>query len=383
MLNAEPAQPRYMALLLRSYTGSRQQLLVAARRLLEASPLVGDPSRNGASSEASLLRASPDWPECVAAALSFRNSLSIQQVLNLVADVERRLEDPKKPGARETVRIDLLWVQGAEMKTPSLTLPSPELFKNQVFGSLMEESLQKRGLEAFPEPGPRERMIKAMHSAPFPQADGWHRPYSFEQCLQLNRKPDQQDWMAYEPGRAEALAVAGFAVGVALRERMDAHQRVFAPVDPAVADEVERGLQSEAVVAWSAKAQEEVDFALKRGRTMVEATDRAGPAVLVPVSVQFADGTADDRRALRWVSEVQFVARQNKLHIAQVVVFADEPTSVRGMVLGVPGDASPPGVQLFDARLTYVPDPCPVCAESGARLWHLRLMTGDLFGLLD
>lgn len=381
MLNAEPAHPRYMALLLRSYTGSRQQLLVAARRLLEASPLVGDPSRNGASSEVSLLRAGGDWPECVAASLSFRNSLSVERALGIAAEVERQLADPKKPGARATVRIDLIWVQGVELKTPSLELPSPELFKNQVFGSLMEESLQKWGLEAFPEQGPRERMIKAMHSAPFPQADGWHRPYSFEQCLQLNRKPDQQDWMAYEPGRAEALAVAGFAVGVALRERLDAHEHAFAPVDPVVAEEVERGLQSETVVVWSPKAQEEVDFVIERGRTMVEATDRRGPAVMMPVSIQFADGTPEDRRALRWASEVQFVARQNKLRIGQVVVLADEPTGVRGMVLGAPVEVPPPGVQLIDARLTYVPDPCPACAESGARQWTLRLMAGELFDL--
>jgi hypothetical protein len=382
-LNAEPAHARTMAFLLRSYTGSRQQLLVAARRLLEASPLVGDPSRNGASSEVSLVRKSGKWPECLVASLSFRNSLSIERVLEIATQVERQLADPQKPGARETVRIDLVWVEGVAFKSPSLELPSPELFENGVFGSFMEESLQKWGLEAFPEQGPRERMIKALHAAPFPQADGWHRPFSFEQCLQLARKPEQQLWMGFESGRAEALAVAGFAAGVALAERLDAQEHAFAPVDPVVAKEVEHGLNSAAAVVWSPKAQEEVDFTIKRGRTLIEAADRSGPAVVFPVSVQFAGGATDDQRVLRWVSEVQLVARQHHLYVGQVVVLADEPTVVRGLVLGNPVGGPWPGVQLIDAGLTYVPDPCPACAESGARLWHLRLVTGDLFGLLD
>lgn len=130
MLDAIPDKPRFMAFVLRSYTGSRQHLLIAARRLLAESVLGGDPKKQDWSGKVSQLKASQKLREHVIGAASFQNAVSIQQALDIATEVEHKLEDPQKPGARETVRIDLVWVQGVKMKMPELELPSPEIAGN-------------------------------------------------------------------------------------------------------------------------------------------------------------------------------------------------------------------------------------------------------------
>jgi len=102
MLNAIPDKPRFMAFVLRSYTGSRQHLLIAAREMLTASALGGDSKKRGATSEVHQMKAAGQLREHVIGALSFQNTVSIQQTLDIAASVEHRLADPKMPGAQET-----------------------------------------------------------------------------------------------------------------------------------------------------------------------------------------------------------------------------------------------------------------------------------------
>jgi hypothetical protein len=69
MLNAIPDKPRFMAFVLRSYTGSRQHLLIAAREMLTASALDGDPKKSGSAWLSSYVRGAPDegrWVSCAA-----------------------------------------------------------------------------------------------------------------------------------------------------------------------------------------------------------------------------------------------------------------------------------------------------------------------------
>ncbi|HEY5285366.1 MAG TPA: hypothetical protein VIM14_21410, partial [Polyangia bacterium] len=65
LLNAIPDKPRFMAFVLRSYTGSRQHLLIAAREMLTASPLDGEPKKSGATFEVHQMKASDQLREHV------------------------------------------------------------------------------------------------------------------------------------------------------------------------------------------------------------------------------------------------------------------------------------------------------------------------------
>lgn len=380
MLNAEPAQPRYMAFLLRSYTGSRQQLLVAARRLLEASPLRGDGSRVNNSGAVWLMRRTEQSPEHVAAAVSFRNSVSVTQALGIARAVERQLEDPKKPGTRETVRIDLLWVQDVEAKTPTLELPHPDLFKTLSVAFLFERALHERGNEAFPNERQRDRMAAALQSAPDTQKTGWNRPLWLDESLGFYRTAHGQTWFTEEPGRAEALSMAGFSVGTALRERVDADENRVGLVDPQLGDELDRMVLSGKSPNLSAEADAEWSFGIKRGQAAAATLDSLPMNVLVPVSVDLPQDMPDSKRAFRWAAEVQSACREHNVQMSQVVVVADEPTNVRGYVLGQLLTGMPPGVQLLDTELSYVPDTYPEAIPTyGESVWHLRIMTGALF----
>jgi hypothetical protein len=151
------------------------------------------------------MKASDQLREHVLGALSFKNAVSIRQALDIAASVEHRLEDPQKPGARETVRIDLIWVQGVKMKTPGLELPSPEIASNGYLAFYFEESIHSMGLEAFPDKGERDHMVKTIKNAPDVQEGGWGMNFDLSNSLGFYRQPDHNEWTDSGPDKADSL----------------------------------------------------------------------------------------------------------------------------------------------------------------------------------
>jgi hypothetical protein len=376
MLNAIPDQPRFMAFVLRSYTGSRQHLLIAAREMLTASALDGVPKKSGATFEVHQMKAAGQLREHALAALSFQNSISIQQALDIAASVERKLEDPKKPGARETVRIDLIWVQGVKMKTPGLELPSPEIAGNGYLAFYFEESIHSMGLEAFPDKGERDHMVKAIKNAPDIQEGGWGMRFNLKESLAFYRKPGHNEWTDSGPDKAEILAIAGCAVGAAVIERAQARDTVVAPpVDPTVAKEMTDVDPQE----WSEAADRENHYSIKRGWAAVEERRKIQLAKVIPIDIAFDSRAKDESLVIRWASEVQAVARQNWLRLGHVVVFALETGRIRGAVFGQESDRPIPAVELLGAKVNYDPSRGLNSPERGDNYYDVCLQTGQLF----
>jgi 7,8-dihydro-6-hydroxymethylpterin-pyrophosphokinase len=375
MLNAIPDKPRFMVFVLRSYTGSRQHLLIAAREMLTASALDGDPKKSGATFEVHQMKAAGQLPEHALGAVSFKNALSIQQALDIAASVERKLEDPKKPGARETVRIDLIWVQGVKMKTPGLELPSPEIAGNGYLAFYFEESIHSMGLEAFPDKGERDHMVKTIKNAPDIQEGGWAMRFNLKESLAFYRKPDHNEWTDSGPDKAEILAITGCAVGAAVIERVRARGTVEKPVDPSVAKEMtEVDPQS-----WSEAADRENHYGVERGTTAVEERRRIALSKVLSIDIAVDPKAKDEALVTRWASEVQSVTRQNWLRLGHVVIFALEPGRIRGAILGQESDKPVPGVELLGARVKYDPERGLNSPDRGDNYYDVYLKTGQLF----
>jgi hypothetical protein len=364
-----------MVFVLRSYTGSRQHLLIAASEMLSASPLGGDPKKRGATSEVHQLKAAGQLREHAIGAVSFQNAVSIQQALDIAAGVERRLEDPKKPGARETVLIDLIWVQGVKLKTPGLELPSPEIAGNGYLAYYFEESIHSMGLEAFPDKGERDHMVKMIKNAPDIQEGGWGMRFNLRESLAFYRKPDHNEWARSGPDRAEILASAGCAVGAAVIERVRAQGMVEKPVDPAIAEEISGGKPRH----WSQAAIMENSYGVERGWAAIEERRKIELAKVIPFDLAFDPRAKDEALVMRWASEVQSVARQNWLRLGQVVVFALEPGRIRGAILGQESDKPVPAVEILGAGVKYDPERGLNSPERGDNYYDVRLMTGHLF----
>jgi hypothetical protein len=379
MLNAIPDKPRFMVFVLRSYTGSRQHLLIAAREMLTASVLGGDPKKRGASLKVHQMKASGQLREHAIGAVSFQNTVSIQQALDIAAGVERKLEDPTKPGARATVRIDLVWVQGVKLKTTSLELPSPEIAGNSYLAYYFEESIHSWGLEAFPDKGERDQMVKTIKNAPEIQEGGWGMNFDLEDSLGFYRQPDHNEWTNSGPDKAEILAMSGCAVGAAVIERVRARGTAEKPPDLAAAKEIEEGPLAARVVRMSPAAMRENSYGIERGSAAVEARRRIALVEAIPIDIAVDPKASDNALVMRWASEVQLAARQNWLQLGQTVVYSVEPGRIRGAVFGQKSNQPIAAVELLGARVKYAPDRGLNSPDRGSNYYDIYLLTGQLF----
>jgi hypothetical protein len=343
--------------------------------MLTASALGGDPKKSGATIKVHQMKAAGQLREHAIGVVSFQNTVSIQQALDIAADVERKLEDPKKPGARETVRIDLIWVQGVKMKMPGLELPSPEIAGNGYLAYYFEESIHSMGLEAFPEKSERDHMVKTIKNAPDIQEGGWGMMFDLQESLALYRKPDHNEWVRSGPDKAEILAGAGFAVGTAVIERVRARGAVENLVDPAIAEEISKGKPRH----WSQAAIMENSYGVECGRAAIEEGRKIEMAKVLPIDIAVNPGASDEALVMRWAAEVQSVSWQNWLRLGQVVVFALEPGRIRGAVLGQESDKPVPAVELLGASVKYDPERGLNSPDRGDNYYDVYLHTGQLF----
>jgi hypothetical protein len=220
MLIMTPSEPRHMVFALRSYTGSRRHLLAAANALLDASPLgAGDPKNRGGH-RLQLLEAKGELREHYFGALRYKTAISLQQALAIAAGVEKKLEDPHKPGARETVRIDLVWVQGVEIKTPELVLPSPELEKDGRLAWMLLDLVQPVAHEFMRDHAEWLKFYEHYKKRPLLQRSRYDEHFDLTEDLGLYRKPTYRVWDDLVADRATVFATAGRAVGTALIERI-------------------------------------------------------------------------------------------------------------------------------------------------------------------
>lgn len=367
MLTAVPEKPRYIAFILRSYSGSRQHLLVAANELLDASRLGGDPKKRGGGG-LRVMEAKGNLREHYLGALRYKTNVSIQQALDIARAVEKKLEDPREPGARETVRVDLAWVQGVTLTVPGkITLPSPELDSDGGVAWMFEDAIRHVVLEVFGSRGEAQAFLEKSGRLPEIQETKREIRFSMMKSLGMYRKVGHREWVARGPNLAEVLAGIGCAVATAPIEARRTSSEGEMPLDPKLAKLVEEQNSD----LWSHETLMENSYGVERGRDALNERRKIRFAESVDLEVAVLPATKEDRLMLRWASEVQALAREKQFRVGHVAVVAQEPGRIRGVLFGERSERPVPGVEILGARFREYPE------EPEGR-YEGRLSTGNL-----
>ena len=240
MLSQPPESPRKFVISLRSFTGSRVAFLEAAAQILKSAPAL----KLVTGSTVEVYAPQGTNPGYMSAAMLMESPLSVASLMGLARAVEERLADPLHPGARQTLRAELMWVEGVEIKTPEIELPNPALFRESwAIGPFVEA-----GEEAVTSKIEAARLLHALKTVPPP-----HEIYQLPLGLPdpaLRRLPDRDVWtpMGYDwlDGLADAGRVLAYAqTDIESGERDmrdwrwgDIPQDLSGPVDRQIADRV-------------------------------------------------------------------------------------------------------------------------------------------------
>ena len=125
----------------RSYSGSQVALIDEANDLLTAS---GTIRYAAGGSDYQWYHDQERKHDFVTEAVLFKSELPVEGILGMMAAVAERLGGPQQEPTPLT-KMDLMWVEGVEMETPELTLPSPLIFEkywaNRVFVEASEDAM--------------------------------------------------------------------------------------------------------------------------------------------------------------------------------------------------------------------------------------------------
>lgn len=123
-LRSASPQPRHLAIVARSWSGSPQSFVAAAQDLLRGGGLQ-------AAGADILWFQQPGTAGAyyVAGAMSFTSTSSVEQIVALMKDVEARLNGGHPGQEGGTLLLELQWVEGVTASTPALTLPSPNILR--------------------------------------------------------------------------------------------------------------------------------------------------------------------------------------------------------------------------------------------------------------
>ena len=130
-------QRHFVGIAFRSYAGSRTALLSAARDLITASGVIAY-ATGGTDNEWYHDRERKH--DFLASATLFKTDLPVEGILGMMAAVEERLGGAHEPAP--LMKLDLLWVEGVELATAEVTLPSPMIFDKFWANSIFAEAAE-------------------------------------------------------------------------------------------------------------------------------------------------------------------------------------------------------------------------------------------------
>jgi 7,8-dihydro-6-hydroxymethylpterin-pyrophosphokinase len=309
-------RPRSVVFGLRSYVGSRYGFLWAASSLLTAKE---DIKITGISS-VQRFAAHGDEPAYLAAAMLIDTQRSVPDLLSLARELETQLADPTHPGARSTLRADILWVEGVELKTPEIELPSPLLFTTSwAIGTFAEaaEPAVKDKVQAI-------RFYDALKKAP--------PPHLIDQATyqamnpELNRTTTSDEWVSTENDFLDALASA---VRILAISQVDA--------------------ESQRLTTY----QSGPDRAARNAGNRVDATPGSE---VVYVEDRLRPDADDSQLVDGWLSAVQRSLCRRPMRLATAVVFGAGDGAVRGLIVGKAANTPPPVFKLLGADVDRDPE---------------------------
>jgi 7,8-dihydro-6-hydroxymethylpterin-pyrophosphokinase len=315
MLTTPPPRPRKAVFGLRSFTGSRYGFLWAAARLLKAR----DGIQITGVSSVQVYPAVSDEPGYMALALLVDSQLPVADLLTLGRELEDQLADPERPGARATLRAELLWVAGVEIKTAQIELPSADLFNQSwaigTFAEAAEEAVKDKLQSA--------RFYEALRHAP--------PPYLVDQIAfqadnpQLNRTATRDEWITTGYDWLDALADTARVMAIAQ-----------------VGSEAERQGRASPIAS-------------RMVRDAASVVDSTAGGKLGHLQATASPGGSDEQLARTWAEAVQNQARAQAMRLASGVVFAAGDGLVRGLLIGAVAAEPPLPFKLLAAEVDRDP----------------------------
>ena len=296
MLSQPPESPRRLVIGLRSFAGSRVAFLEAAAQILKSSPSL----KLVRGSTIEVYAAQGTSPGYLAMAMLMESSLSVANLMGLVAAAEERLADPLHPGARQTLRAELMWVEGVEIKTPEIELPNPALFRESwAIGTFVEA-----GEQAVTSKIEAARFLYALKHVP-PPFEIYQLPPALPDPT-LRRLPDRDVWSptGYEwmDGLADAGRVLAYAQTDLESGKRDMNRLAAADIPDRLYGSIDE--------------------------------QRADRVVLVGTPAPAADDTSV---ATAWVHELQRRLIETSTRLSIPVVFSVDGGKIRGLAVGCAG----------------------------------------------
>ncbi len=293
MLTDQPEKPRSVVFGLRSYSGSRTSFLLTAEALFKWSPAV----KLVRESTIEIYAPEGSAPGYVAASILLQSRLSVQELVALGQTVEERLSDPRNPKARSTLRVDLMWVEGVELKTEALQLPNAELFtKSWAIGTFI-----RAAEEAVPTRAESKRLLNALENVSGPHEIGglpMLAPHVELTRVREPPKPPKDIWKVDGDDWPDGLAAAAFVLGAIAHER---------------------------------EAPDVFDDSINGARNAAKHVRAEGQ---VRLEVPIGTGASDSEVMHQWLTAVSQLLRASKMRLASAVVFEAQNDRVRGAVVG-------------------------------------------------
>ncbi len=292
MVTTPTESPRHLVFGLRSYAGSRTAFLLAAARLLKAIPQVKVERR----STIEVYAPRDAEPGYLASSLLIESPLAIVALLDVARGIERQLADPAEPDARQMIRIDLLWVDGVEIRTPDLELPSALLFtQSWAIGTFTEAAEM-----AITKQSELERFNRSLKEVP-PPHESDQIPY-LPSVPSMTRLPTIDSWVCSAYDWLDGLAAAAEALA---RARMAADASVLGEAEQLA---VLKNLDAD-IAAVSA---DDVQF----------------------VNVRPSGGATDEQIARAWLDGVQAQLAAHPMRMGAIAVISADAGSIRGFLIG-------------------------------------------------
>jgi 2-amino-4-hydroxy-6-hydroxymethyldihydropteridine diphosphokinase len=258
-----------------SNLGSREAFLRAAVDLLGREPGIQVSSRSPIWETDPV---GPPQPRYLNAAIRVRTSLGPEALLARALEAERSMgrERIARWGAR-TIDIDLLWIDGVVMQTPTLSVPHPEL--------------TRRGFALVP-------LVAIV--------------------------PDARDLRSNEP-----LAPQATKLGEPGRS---------APFADRFATEVLEHTADEGFVVWARDRADALAAAAEALGGLIVAPERVAIEATIPLQVELDANAPDDERFFAWLSEVHYHLDARRFALRRAVVQRDDAQGVAGLLFGEPLD---------------------------------------------
>ncbi len=294
----------------RSYSGSRVALLNAARDLLTAAGVI---DYGGGGSDIEWYHDQERKRDFLAEAVAFKSDLPVEQILGMMAAVEERLGGPQREPA-PLIKMDLLWVEGVEMKTPELTLPSPLIFDkywaNSVFVDAGEQAMfiaKNEGREKVSTLFRVAHAYKRFQAITDPAATHYHTTTpGGDGTPELARGPSGTDYDERATDDIDSLAVAGDLL-------------LFAETD------VIRGKDPK-----TAKDETDSDAYL----TANDIVEKMPRDTVLPLQVPAPAKASVDARAQAWVNGLARLLAEKQFTGRRTMIFSIGATQISGAVIG-------------------------------------------------